>query len=75
MALTHRERRILELTNQGFSNYQIARTLNINPPHVCRLHKRALRKLADAMIDIRWATNLGIDLTEFEGETGGRLNG
>jgi DNA-directed RNA polymerase specialized sigma subunit len=66
MALTDRERRILELANQGLSDYKIARKLNINPPTVSRLHKNAQRKLIDALADVQWATNLGLDPTEFE---------
>lgn len=71
MGLTERERRILELANQGLSDYKIARTLNINPPTVSRLHKNAQRKLADALADVQWATKTGLDFSEFEGENEG----
>jgi len=68
MALTDRERLILELANQGLSDYKIARKLNINPPTVNRLHKNAHRKLADALADVQWATNIGLDPEEFDEE-------
>jgi len=68
MALTGRERLILELANQGMSDYKIARKLNINPPTVNRLHKNAQRKLADALADVQWATNIGLDPEEFDEE-------
>jgi DNA-binding NarL/FixJ family response regulator len=71
MGLTDRERSILELANQGLSDYKIARKLNINPPTVSRLHKNAQRKLADALADIQWATKTGLDFTEFEGVSEG----
>ncbi len=67
MALTERERRILELANQGLSDYKIARKLNINPPTVSRLHKNAQRKLAAALADVQWATKIGLDPEEFDG--------
>lgn|GEM_PF-2619201 len=71
MVLTERERRILELANQGLSDYKIARKLNINPPTVSRLHKNAQRKLAYAIADIEWATKTGLDFSEFDAENGG----
>ena len=68
MALTERERRILDLANQGLSDYKIARALKISPPTVSRLHKNAQKKLAEALADVQWATKTGLDPTEFEEE-------
>ncbi len=65
MALTTMERRILEFANQDMSDYQIGRELNIIPPTICRMHKRAQRKLKNASEDLEWAKKAGIDPTEF----------
>ncbi len=66
MRLTNRERRILELSNQGLSDYKIARLLKISPTLVGRTHKNAQKKLADAAKDIEWATKIGLDISEFD---------
>ena len=64
MSLTERERRILKLANQGLSDYKIARMLKISPPNVTKSHRSAQKKLANALADVKWATSLGIDLTQ-----------
>jgi len=66
MRLTNRERRILELSNQGLSDYKIARLLKISPTLVGRTHKNAQKKLVDALKDIEWATKIGLDISEFD---------
>jgi DNA-binding CsgD family transcriptional regulator len=69
MSLTAKERRILDLANQGLSDYKIARQLNLDPAVVTRSHKRAHKKLAKAQIDVEWATNIGLDISEFDSNT------
>jgi DNA-binding NarL/FixJ family response regulator len=64
MNLTERERRILQLANQGLSDYKIAHILKIDPPTVTKSHKNAQKKLAYAQADIKWATEAGLDLTD-----------
>ena len=64
MGLTQRERKILQLANKCLSDYRIARILHANPATVTKSHKSALKKLANAMADLEWATKTGLDLTE-----------
>ena len=64
MNLTERERKILQLAQQGLSDYKIARKINTDPPSVTRSRKNAYRKLVDAIIDIEWAAKTGLSLTE-----------
>ena len=66
MALTKRERRILELANQGLSDYKIGRHLKISPTIVGRAHKSAQKKLVEALNDIEWSTKLGLDIADFD---------
>jgi DNA-binding NarL/FixJ family response regulator len=63
MSLTKLERRILQLANQGLSDYKIAHILKSSPPTVIKSHKNAQKKIADAQADIKWATETGLDLT------------
>jgi FixJ family two-component response regulator len=60
MSLTERERIILELREQGLSDYKIARTISIDPPSVTRSRKNANRKLKEAKLDLRWAKESGV---------------
>jgi DNA-binding NarL/FixJ family response regulator len=69
MSLTERERRILQLANQGLSDYKIAHILKISPPTVTKSHKNAQRKLAEALADIEWAAKIGLDLTQVDFQT------
>jgi DNA-binding CsgD family transcriptional regulator len=55
MSLTERERRILQLTNQGLSEYRIARELGCDPPNIYRAKKNGLKKLGAAEKDLEWA--------------------
>jgi DNA-binding NarL/FixJ family response regulator len=58
MALTERERKILQLNAEGLSDYQIAKKLKIETPNVYRARKTALRKLDRARADLSFADNL-----------------
>ncbi len=69
MCLTERERRILQLTNKGLSDYKIAHILKISPSTVTRSHKNARKKLAHAQADIKWATKMGLDLADSDFDT------
>jgi len=66
MNLTERERKILQLSKQGLSDYRIARKINTDPPSVTRSRKNAHKKLLDAMTDLEWAERIGVSLSEFE---------
>jgi DNA-binding NarL/FixJ family response regulator len=48
MALTERERHILRFNAEGFSDYRIARKLNMEMPNVKRSRKNALKKIERA---------------------------
>jgi DNA-binding NarL/FixJ family response regulator len=63
MNLTERERTILQLAQQGLSDYKIARKINTDPPSVTRSRKTANKKLMEAAIDLEWAQKLGVSLT------------
>jgi len=69
MSLTERERRILQLANQGLSDYKIALILKISPSTVSKSHKNARKKLANEQADIKWATETGLDLTDSDFDT------
>lgn len=58
MALTERERKILQLNAQGLSDYQIAKKLNIETPNVYRARKTALKKLDRARADLSFVDGL-----------------
>ena len=64
MNLTERERTILQLSNQGLSDYRIARKINTDPPSVTRSRKNARGKLLNAMTDLEWATRIGIRFSQ-----------
>ena len=65
MNLTERERAILQLAQQGLSDYKIARKINGDPPSVTRSRKNAHRKLVGSMTDIEWASRIGVSISEF----------
>jgi DNA-binding NarL/FixJ family response regulator len=58
MALTERERKILQLNAEGLSDYQIAKKLKIETPNVYRARKSALRKLERARADLEFIEGL-----------------
>jgi DNA-binding NarL/FixJ family response regulator len=58
--LTEFERKILELSTHGSSDYKIAKKLSVDPPTVSRSRKNALRKLQEAEEDIAWVRSLGL---------------
>lgn len=65
MNLTKRQRTILQLAQQGLSDYKIARKINTDPPSVTRSRKNAHKKLVDAMTDLEWAARIGVSISEF----------
>jgi DNA-binding CsgD family transcriptional regulator len=69
MSLTERERTILELSETGLSDYKIARKINTDPPSVTRSRKNAQKKLAVALVDIKWAKKIGISIPELTSTT------
>ena len=58
MALTERERKILQLNAQGLNDYQIAKKLKVETPNVYRARKTALKKLDRARADLSFADKL-----------------
>ena len=68
MNLTERERRILQLSRQGHSDYKIARKINTDPPSVTRSRKNANKKLAEAITDIEWASSIGVRIAQFNAD-------
>jgi transcriptional regulator len=58
LALTERERQILRLKAEGFSDYRIARKLRMETPNVYRARKAALRKIDRARADLSFADSL-----------------
>jgi DNA-binding NarL/FixJ family response regulator len=65
MNLTERERKILQLAQQGLSDYKIARRINTDPPSVTRSRKNAQKKLLEAITDLEWAARIGVSISEF----------
>jgi len=62
--LSERERTIPNIQGRGFSDYKIARKINIYPPSVTRSRKNAQKKLADAKKDLAWVETVGIAIPE-----------
>jgi DNA-binding NarL/FixJ family response regulator len=62
MNLTDRERIILQLSEQGLSDYRIARKINTDPPSVTRSRKNAYKKLMNALTVLEWASRTGVSL-------------
>jgi transcriptional regulator len=58
MALTDRERKILQLNAEGLSDYQIAKKLKIETPNVYRARKTALKKIENAKADLQFIDSL-----------------
>jgi DNA-binding NarL/FixJ family response regulator len=58
MALTERERQVLQLHAEGLSDYRIARKLKMETPNVTRSRKNALKKLECAKADIEFIDNI-----------------
>jgi DNA-binding NarL/FixJ family response regulator len=57
--LTERERKILELHNQGLNDYKIAKRLGLAPTSIRKSRLNALKKLHEAQEDVTWAHKLG----------------
>ncbi len=62
MNLTERERTVLQLSQQGLSDYKIARRMNTDPPSVTRSRKNANHKLAKALADLAWAEKMALKM-------------
>jgi len=67
MALTERERQILQLVDDGLSDYEIARQLRCDPPNINRAKKNGLKKLITAKNDLEWAETNCSKLFKAEG--------
>jgi len=59
--LTDFERKVLELSRRGSTDYRIARDLSSDVSTVSRSRKNALRKLQEAEEDLVWARSLGFE--------------
>jgi DNA-binding NarL/FixJ family response regulator len=57
--LTERERKILELFDQGLNDYKIAKRLGLAPTSIRKSRLNALKKLQQAHEDITWVYKLG----------------
>lgn len=66
MKLTEKERIILQLAQQGLSDYKIARKINSDPPSITRSRKNAQKKLLETITDLEWATKIGVNISEFD---------
>jgi FixJ family two-component response regulator len=62
MNLTEKERLILQLAQQGLSDYRIARKINSDPPSITRSRKNAQKKLVESALDLEWALRLGVKI-------------
>ncbi|MGD6806517.1 MAG: LuxR C-terminal-related transcriptional regulator [Candidatus Bathyarchaeia archaeon] len=58
MALTEREKAILQLKAEGVSDYRIARKLKMEIPNVTRSRKNALKKIERARADLEFVDRL-----------------
>lgn len=58
MALTEREKAILQLKTEGVSDYEIARKLRIETPNVRRSRKNAIKKIERAKADLEFVNGL-----------------
>lgn len=58
MALTEREKDILQLKGDGLSDYKIARKLKMETPNVTRARKNALKKLERAKADLEFVEKI-----------------
>lgn len=58
MALTERERKILQLYAEGFSDYRIAKKLKMETPNVTRSRKNAFKKIEYAKADLEYVNKL-----------------
>jgi DNA-binding NarL/FixJ family response regulator len=70
MNLTERERAILQLAQQGLSDYKIARKINKDPPSVTRSRKNAHKKLFNALTDLEWALRINVKILRNENING-----
>ncbi len=60
MALTEREKDILQLKGDGLSDYKIARKLKMETPNVTRARKNALKKLERAKADLEFVEKINL---------------
>ncbi len=60
MKLTERERLILQLEKEGFTDYRIARKISVDPPTITRSRRNAHKKLKQAQNDLEYAQQIGI---------------
>jgi len=58
MALTERERKILRLHAEGFSDYRIAKKLKMETPNVTRSRKNAFKKIECAKADLEYVNKI-----------------
>jgi DNA-binding NarL/FixJ family response regulator len=58
LALTERERQILQLHAKGLSDYRIARELKMEMPNVKRSRKNAIKKIESAKTDLEFFNRL-----------------
>lgn len=58
LALTEREKAILQLKTEGVSDYEIARKLRIETPNVRRSRKNAIKKIERAKADLEFVNGL-----------------
>jgi transcriptional regulator len=58
VALTERERKILRLHSEGFTDYRIAKKLKMETPNVTRSRKNALKKIERARADLQFVDKL-----------------
>jgi DNA-binding NarL/FixJ family response regulator len=58
LALTKREKEILQLEFRGFSDYRIGLILRVDKGNVYPAHKNALRKLELAKADLQFLSDL-----------------
>jgi DNA-binding CsgD family transcriptional regulator len=64
VSLTEREKQILQLRQQGLSDYKIGRKIGADPPNITASRKNALRKLKKADEDIAWAKQIGVTASQ-----------
>ncbi len=61
--ITDRERSILERRARGDTQAEVATALNISQSVVCRVERRAYKKLLDAQAVINTMKELNVDVT------------
>ena len=64
MALTEREKKILQLRADGLSDYKIGRRLKVDPANVTHSRENAARKIERAIADLKFLDDLEADVGE-----------